>query len=65
MTPSLKWWPTKAKEALSPHEVKLAPLDTKFFKVLGMIIIINTKEEIAVFKTYYGIHQEIFIRGHP
>ena len=28
MTPSLEGWPTKAKEALSPHEVRLAPLDT-------------------------------------
>ena len=28
MTPSPEGWPTKAKEAPSPHEVKLAPLDT-------------------------------------
>ena len=28
VTPSLEWSPTKAKEALSPHEVRLAPLDT-------------------------------------
>ena len=28
MTPSLEGWPTKAKEAHSPHEVRLAPLDT-------------------------------------
>ena len=28
MTPSLEKWPTKAKEAPSPHEVRLAPLDT-------------------------------------
>ena len=28
MTPSLEGWPTKAKEARSPHEVRLAPLDT-------------------------------------
>ena len=28
MTPSLEEWPTKAKEAPSPHEVRLAPLDT-------------------------------------
>ena len=26
--PSLEGWPTKAKEALSPHEVRLTPLDT-------------------------------------
>ena len=28
MTPSLEGWPTKAKEAPSPHEVRLSPLDT-------------------------------------
>ena len=28
MTPSLEGWPTKAKEAPSPYEVRLAPLDT-------------------------------------
>ena len=26
--PSLEGWPTKAKEATSPHEVRLTPLDT-------------------------------------
>ena len=29
MTPSLVGWPTKAKEAPSPHEVRLTLLDTK------------------------------------
>ena len=29
MTPSLEGLPTKAKEVPSPHEVRLAPLDTK------------------------------------
>ena len=28
MTPSLEGWPTKAKEAPSPHEVRLTSLDT-------------------------------------
>ena len=28
MTPSLEGWPTKAKEARSPHEVRPALLDT-------------------------------------
>ena len=28
MTPSLEGSPTKAKQAPSPHEVRLAPLDT-------------------------------------
>ena len=38
MTPSLEGWPTKAKEAPSPHEVRLAPLDTNpVFQSLGGI----------------------------
>ena len=28
MIPSPKGWKTKAKEALSPHELRLTPLDT-------------------------------------
>ena len=28
MAPTLEGWPTKAKEAPSRHEVRLAPLDT-------------------------------------
>ena len=28
MTPSLEGWPTKAKEAPSPHEVRISLLDT-------------------------------------
>ena len=36
MTPSLEGLPTKAKEAPSPHEVRLAPLDTTpVFQCLG------------------------------
>ena len=36
MTPSLEGWPTKAKEAPSPYEVRLAPLDTNpVFQSLG------------------------------
>ena len=36
MTPSLERWPTKAKEVPSPHEVRLAPLDTNpVFQSLG------------------------------
>ena len=36
MIPSLERWPTKAKEAPSPHEVRLAPLDTNpVFENLG------------------------------
>ena len=29
MTPSLEGWQTKVKEATSPYEVRLAPLDIK------------------------------------
>ena len=37
MTPSLEGWSTKAKEAPSPHEVRLAPLDTNpVFQSLGV-----------------------------
>ena len=36
MIPSLEGWQTKAKEAPSPHEVRLAPLDTNpVFQSLG------------------------------
>ena len=36
MTPSLEGWPTKAKEAPSPREVRLAPLDINpVFQNLG------------------------------
>ena len=36
MIPSLEGWPSKAKEASSPHEVRLAPLDTNpVFQSLG------------------------------
>ena len=37
MTTSLEGWPTKAKEAPSPHEVRLAQLDTNpVFQSLGV-----------------------------
>ena len=36
MTPSLEGLPTKAKEAPSPHEVRMSPLDTNpVFQSLG------------------------------
>ena len=36
MIPSLEGWPTKAKEALSPDEVRMSPLDTNtVFQSLG------------------------------
>ena len=37
MTPSLEGWTTKAKEAPSSHEARLAPLDTNpVFQSLGV-----------------------------
>ena len=37
MIPSLEGWPTKAKEAPSPHEVRMFPLDTNpVFQSLGV-----------------------------
>ena len=37
--PSLEGWPTKAKEAPSPHEVRMSPLDTNLvFQSLGVIV---------------------------
>ena len=36
MIPSLEGWPTKAKEAPSPHEVRMSPLDfNSVFQSLG------------------------------
>ena len=36
VTPSLEGWPTNAKESPSPHELRLAPLDTNpVFQCLG------------------------------
>ena len=37
MTPSLEGWPTKAKEAPSPHEVGLALPDTKVSNSQGRL----------------------------
>ena len=43
VTPSLEVWPTKAKEAPSPHEVRLAPLDTNtVFQSLGELVLVST-----------------------
>ena len=44
MIPSLKGWPTKAKEAPSPREVRMSPLDTNpvFQSVRGSGIFIVT-----------------------
>ena len=36
VTPSLEGWPTKAKEAPFPHEVRLTPLDTNPSQLLAV-----------------------------
>ena len=36
MIPSLEGWPTKAKEAPSPYEVRLTPLDTNPGNIAGL-----------------------------
>ena len=42
MTPSLGGWPTKAKEVPSPHEVRLAMLDTNpVLQSLGQKMSVN------------------------
>ena len=44
MIPSLKGWPTKAKEAPSPNEGRMTPLDTNpIFQFLGGKILNNFK----------------------
>ena len=44
MTPSLEGWSTKAKEAPSPHEVRLALLDTNpVFQSLGDSDLVNNE----------------------
>ena len=53
MTPSLEGSPTKAKEAPSPHEVRLALLDTNpAFQCLG---------EVTQFVTQFLIGHTILI----
>ena len=52
MTPSLEGLPTKAKEAPSPHEVRLAPLDTNpVFQSLGETYYLSLTTEIWSDKT--------------
>ena len=48
MTPSQEGWLTKAKEARSPHEVRLAPLDTiPVFQSLGKVKVLPTIKDLA------------------
>ena len=50
MIPSLEGWPTKAKEAPSPHEVRLAPLDTNpvFQNLRGCSFIFETMPQVLL-----------------
>ena len=48
MTPSPEGWPTKAKQALSPHEVRLALLDTNTVFQIEVIQIMHCEFEITV-----------------
>ena len=58
MTPSLEGWPTKAKEAPSPHEVRLAPLDTNpVFQSLGrkLAVYIDSKYKLKSIPSKLGV----------
>ena len=57
MTPSLEGWPTTAKEAPSPHEVRLALLDTNpVFQCLG-------REHLPWEKTLASVYINIYSCG--
>ena len=49
MRPSLEVWPTKAKEAPSLHELRLAPLDTNpVFQSLGAKSLVFLRKYLAL-----------------
>ena len=62
MTPSLEGWPTKAKEAPSPHEVRLTPLDTNPVFLMsrgmsqGMSSILNVSVGAVTHNQLIGLH---------
>ena len=68
MIPSLEGWQTKAKEAPSPHEVRLAPLDTNtVFQNLGGVgwgggILDQTvlSHDIDLSKTFKRVTKKLF-----
>ena len=66
MIPSLEGWPTKAKEAPFPHEVRLTPLDTSpVFQCLGDIKIFHEMKRKSMCKTY-DINVHFFVKkGSP
>ena len=48
MTPSLEGWPTKAKEAPSPHEVRLSLVDTNpVFQCVGVVDFIGNQQNTS------------------
>ena len=58
MTPSLEGWPPNAKEALPPHEVRLAPLNTNpVFQSLEVPVTLN----INNIKTYEHTTSQLFV----
>ena len=49
MTPALEGWPTNAKEAPSPHEVRLAPLNTNtVFQSLKEKVLVLDVQSVGV-----------------
>ena len=46
VTPSLEGWPTKAKHAPSPHEVRLTQLDTNSVFFLMSWVVTNVHEVV-------------------
>ena len=62
MTPSLEGRPTKAKEAPSPHEVRLTPLDTKpVFQCLREKQLKNSKNNSKPLKEPAHIYESMQI----
>ena len=59
MIPSLEGWPTKAKEAPSPHEVRLTPLDTNpVFQNLGGGIVKRSIRENLKKRIFHNMKSE-------
>ena len=63
VTPSLEGWPTKAKDAPSPHEVRLTPLDTNpvFYYLLKYPKISSKISSIFLSSFLLSSKREIFI----
>ena len=56
MIPSLEEWPTKAKEASSPHEVKLTMLDTN----PALVILFKSRLLNIFLSLLYSLLQQLF-----